>query len=210
MRGALFRAAASAWLMQGPSAAALPPEAPPARAVASARIATSRDVHLSLQGMGSTLRVAGASVSNFATKATLDYFVHPNVALGGAYCSMQTSTGATLLGGFEASVKWYPIYPGTEMRYVRDDLSIRAFSNFSPYALVGYRLRTLYFETSQISVGGLGYAAGFDWYPGRIYLKSAWAQPLFLNGEAAFDMLSSTKNTAATVVSFAAGIGIGI
>jgi hypothetical protein len=177
-----------------------------ANAALKGRFNSSRQHHILLQVMQSSVTVNNATLSNVSSKVAIDFFTSRNLAVELGYFSMQTSAGTTLLSGLEASTKWYPFSPGTESFLYRDDITIRSFANMGFYGGIGYRLRTFYLGERQLGVSGFGLTTGYDWNFGRAF-TSSFLQALFFNAEVAYDNLSSTNETRLSVLSFALGLG---
>lgn len=159
------------------------------------------------QASMSTIQFGETVISGLGMHGQAGLFVTKKVSLHAGYFSMADSTGATVLSGFDASLRWYIFSPGSSIRLEGDGKSIYRYSNFTHYALVSYRMRQLYTEetTPQFSGFSLGY--GFNWFLGRS-LNWSLIDKVFANFEVDAGNLSEPLGTKSQVANVTFGIGL--
>lgn len=142
-----------------------------------------------------------------AFRVDFDAFLTPKLAFEVGYFNLNTSTGTTLLSGFEVASKWYPFSIGSEVSVSGDGVSIDASTLWNQYVLLGYRFRDLNYSGKRTSYSGFGYGAGVNWFVGKHLTFVPWSS-VYLNFELSKDQLSTDLGKRLNAVNVLAGLGI--
>jgi hypothetical protein len=160
-----------------------------------------------IQGSYSTVSFGETDIVGFAFHFGVGLFITQKLCINAGYLSMTDATGATVLNGFDGSVKWHILSEGSSVLVQGDGKLLTKRSSFSHYVLLGYRLRELAAEELTPQYSGFNYGYGGNWFAGRSFGYDSLSH-LFLNAEFDIGTLSSPQGGKSKTKNFSLGAGL--
>lgn len=176
------------------------------RVMAETTIRKSYGHHVLVHGVYTNLTTDKVAVSGPAVHGALNYFLSRNVALEAGYFTMNDATGSTLLSGFDGSVKWYLLSPGSEITINGNGMKLHSYSTWTHYVLGGFMQRQFGIEAAAIPYSGLAFGYGFNWHIGKQF-ASKMARQVYLSLQGSRESLSSQTKEKISVTNVALGVG---
>jgi hypothetical protein len=158
------------------------------------------------QASYSTINLGETAIAGFAVHLGGGLFVTPKIIFSGGYLSMTDATGATVLNGFDGSVKWHFFSAGSSIVVLGDGKLMTKRSSFSHYFLLGYRIRELAAKELAPRYSGFNYGYGANWFFGRSFEFESIGN-LFLNSEFDVGSLSSPQGGTSKTKNICLGVG---